>query len=171
MTRRLWILGPPALVIVGVMAFFRVVFTNEAGRRKMFPIMRPLYKHVFNPKSLRDAKRGELRWGVLHHVGRTSGRSYETPIDAQPMPGGMVIPLVYGPQADWCRNVLAAGNCTLTLDGNDIELIEPLVISWVEAEPQVSAGKARFWRSIGIEHLLSLKTAASAQAEVQTGRD
>ena len=125
MSHWLWMLVPLAVVIVGLAAFFRVVFAHEAGRRRMFPIMRPLYKHVFNPRSLRDAARGETRWGVIHHIGRRTGRPYDTPIDAQPTSEGMVIPLVYGPEAEWCRNVLAAGGCTLTLDGKDIQLTEP----------------------------------------------
>jgi hypothetical protein len=157
MFRRLRVVVPPIIVVVGLTAFFRVIFTHEAARRRLLPIMRPLYVHVFNPRALRDAARGETRWGVIHHVGRRSGRLYDNPIDAQPTAEGIVIPLVYGPEADWCRNVLAAGGCTLTLDGKDIHLTEPRVIAWAAAAPRVSPEKARFWRGIGIEHLLSLR--------------
>ena len=102
---------------------------------------------------------------MVHHVGRRSGRSYETPIDAQPTSTGVLIPLVYGAQADWCSNILAAGGCTLTLAGKDFELRDPRVISFGVAEPHLSAEKARSWRGIGIEHVLSLKTAPTAQPE------
>ena len=165
MSRWVWLQVLLALLIVGLTAFFRVVFVHEATRRRIFPIMRPLYKRVFNPLALRDAARGETRWGVVHHVGRRSGRPYETPIDVEPTSEGVLIPLVYGPEADWCRNILATSGCTLTRDGKDLELTEPQVISWQAAEPQLSAEKARFWRGIGIEHVLSLKTAPTVQPE------
>ena len=52
-------------------------------------------------------------FGVVGHVGRTSGRRYETPVNVFRRPGGFVIALTYGTQADWVRNVLAADGCTL----------------------------------------------------------
>jgi deazaflavin-dependent oxidoreductase (nitroreductase family) len=73
---------------------------------------------VLNPQALRTAARRQAEWGVVHHVGRRSGAVYDTPIDTQRTDeGSVVIPLVYGPSADWCRNILAAGGCTLTLRG------------------------------------------------------
>ncbi|GAB1511362.1 PNPOx family protein [Actinophytocola sp. KF-1] len=42
---------------------------------------------------------------VLTHVGRRSGRTYRTPLDAHPVEGGYVFVLVYGPGSDWARNV------------------------------------------------------------------
>jgi hypothetical protein len=78
------------------------------------------------------------------------------PIDAQVTPEGVLIPLVYGPGADWCRNVIADGGCSLALNGQDIALTEPRVVSTREVESDLSADKARFWRTIGIEHCVSL---------------
>lgn len=43
---------------------------------------------------------------VLTHVGRTSGKTYRTPLDAHRVEGGYVFILVYGPRSDWVRNVL-----------------------------------------------------------------
>jgi deazaflavin-dependent oxidoreductase (nitroreductase family) len=162
------ILGLLALVAAGLAAFVRVVLVHEAVRRRLFPVLRPLYKRVFNPRALRDAARGDTRWGVLHHVGRRSGVAYDTPIDAQLTPEGAVIPLVYGPSADWCRNVLAAGGCTLTLGGLDLPFTAPRVVPISFIAPQLLPAKARFWRSIGIEHLLSLMTAPSGELESST---
>ena len=163
----LWlkVFGALALVIGGLTAFVRFALVHESLRRRMFPIMRPLYKQVFNPRALEASARQQASWGVVHHVGRRSGRLYETPIDAQPTSTGVLIPLVYGAQADWCRNIQAAGGCTLTLAGKDFELTDPQVIPFGVAEPRLSAEKARFWRGIGIAHVLSLKTAATAQPE------
>jgi deazaflavin-dependent oxidoreductase (nitroreductase family) len=150
------ILGLLALVVVGLAAFVRMVLVHESLRRRLFPVLRPLYKRVFNPIALRDAARGDTRWAVLHHVGRRSGVAYDTPIDAQLTPDGAVIPLVYGASADWCRNVLAAGGCTLTVGSENLAFTAPRVVPISVAGPQLLPAKARFWRSIGIEHLLSL---------------
>jgi deazaflavin-dependent oxidoreductase (nitroreductase family) len=117
---------------------------------------------VFNPRVLRAATQGETSWGVVHHVGRRSGAAYDTPIDAQRTPDGVLIPVVYDPRADWCRNILAAGHCTLTLNGEGLTLTEPQVIPIAEAQLRLSPEKGRSWHGIGIEHCLSLKTAAQS---------
>jgi deazaflavin-dependent oxidoreductase (nitroreductase family) len=85
-------------------------------------------KRVFNPWEL---KRGERP--VLTHVGRTSGRTYRTPLDAHPVDGGYVFVLVYGSESDWVRNVLAAGGARLTVDGRDVELATPRLVDEDEA--------------------------------------
>jgi hypothetical protein len=50
-------------------------------------------KRVLNP---REVERGVRP--VLTHVGRSSGRTYRTPLDAHPVAGGCVFILVYGPR-------------------------------------------------------------------------
>jgi deazaflavin-dependent oxidoreductase (nitroreductase family) len=159
------ILGLLALAVAGLVVFVRLALVHEPLRRRLFPILRPLYKHVFNPRALRDVARGDTRWGVLHHVGRRSGAAYDTPIDAQLTPEGAVIPLVYGASVDWCRNVLAAGGCTLTVSGEDLAFTAPQVVPISFASAQLLPEKARFWRSIGIEHLLSLTGEPSGKGE------
>jgi deazaflavin-dependent oxidoreductase (nitroreductase family) len=90
-------------------------------------------KRVFNPAELRRGVRP-----VLTHVGRSSGRTYRTPLDAHPVDGGYVFVLVYGSRSDWVRNCLAAGRARLTIDGRDLELDTPRLISGAEA-----------WQAIG----------------------
>lgn len=90
-------------------------------------------KRVFNPMELRRGSRP-----VITHVGRSSGVTYRTPLDAHPVDGGFVFILVYGSRSDWVRNVLASGHATLTRDGRDVELTAPRLISDDEA-----------WRAIG----------------------
>jgi deazaflavin-dependent oxidoreductase (nitroreductase family) len=80
-------------------------------------------KRVFNPLELRRGERP-----VLAHVGRTSGRTYQTPLDAHRVDGGYVFVLVYGSRSDWVRNVLAAGDARLTIDGDEVALTKPRLI-------------------------------------------
>jgi deazaflavin-dependent oxidoreductase (nitroreductase family) len=56
-------------------------------------------------------------WAVLHHRGRRSGTEYATPVAIVATPGHVVIALAWGREADWVRNTLAAGGCTLRWKG------------------------------------------------------
>lgn len=81
-------------------------------------------KRVFNPGQVRKGK-----YPVVTHVGRTSGRSYQTPLDAFPTDTGYVLVARYGPNSDWVRNILAAGTATLRVDGVDHPLDSPRLVS------------------------------------------
>jgi deazaflavin-dependent oxidoreductase (nitroreductase family) len=85
-------------------------------------------KRVINPKQIR---KGE--YPVVTHVGRTSGKMYETPLDAFPTRTGYVLVARYGPESDWVRNILAAETATLRIDGEDRGLDSPRLVSQEEA--------------------------------------
>jgi deazaflavin-dependent oxidoreductase (nitroreductase family) len=67
-------------------------------------------------------------FGVIVHTGRKSGRRYRTPVNVFAAPGGYVVALTYGPDADWVRNVLAAGGCDLETRGRTEHLVSPEVV-------------------------------------------
>ncbi len=85
-------------------------------------------KRVINPRQIR---KGE--YPVVAHVGRTSGRSYQTPLDAYPTKTGYVLVARYGPESDWVRNVLAAGTATLRIGGEEHALDTPMLVSQEDA--------------------------------------
>lgn len=85
-------------------------------------------KRVFNPRAVTSGK-----WPVLTHVGRTSGTTYATPMDAHPVDGGYLFVCVYGAESDWVQNVLAAGRARLRVDGREVDLVAPRVIGEDEA--------------------------------------
>jgi deazaflavin-dependent oxidoreductase (nitroreductase family) len=152
------------VVVAGsVAALVSIGFFHEAGRQWLLPLLRPLMKRVINPKTLRAVARGESNYAVVHHFGRRSGRAYETPVDAYRTAEGALILLPYGPVTDWCRNVLTAGQCTITLDGEDLALIAPEVVSAAVAEARVPEDIARRWHRQGIAHYLWLKSVMSAE--------
>jgi deazaflavin-dependent oxidoreductase (nitroreductase family) len=66
-------------------------------------------------------------FGVVVHLGRRSGRRYETPVNVFLRPGGYVVALTYG-QGDWVRNVLAAGSARLRTRGRMHSVANPRVI-------------------------------------------
>ena len=63
-------------------------------------------------------------FGLVAHVGRKSGRIYTTPVNVFSHPDGFVFALTYGKEAEWVRNVLAAGGCELTTRGRTYRLTD-----------------------------------------------
>jgi deazaflavin-dependent oxidoreductase (nitroreductase family) len=67
-------------------------------------------------------------FGVVMHTGRTSGRTYRTPVNVFRTPRGYVFALTYGPRSEWVRNVLAGDGCTLTTRGKTLRLVRPRLV-------------------------------------------
>lgn len=67
-------------------------------------------------------------FGIVLHQGRRSGRAYRTPVSVFRRPGGYVVALTYGPDADWVRNVLAAGGCVLELRRRPVPVVAPRIV-------------------------------------------
>ena len=73
---------------------------------------------VLNPLLGRMAGRKHLKMAAqIHHQGRRSGKPYMTPASARLDGTTFWIPLTFGPGSDWCRNVRAAGGCSITWNG------------------------------------------------------
>jgi deazaflavin-dependent oxidoreductase (nitroreductase family) len=85
-------------------------------------------KYTLNPLTRRLARSSFGPFTIVRHVGRRSGKLYETPIIVSPVEDGFVIELTYGHDVDWHKNVLAAGGCTVVWHGKEyvINKIEPL---------------------------------------------
>ncbi|MFC4128376.1 nitroreductase family deazaflavin-dependent oxidoreductase [Nocardia rhizosphaerae] len=108
-------------------------------------------KRVFNPRAVEGGK-----WPVLTHVGRTSGRTYHTPLDAFPVDGGYLFVLVYGSRSDWVRNILAAGSARLRIDGTEVALTAPRVVGEAEAFAAMAADAARPPKLLRISEFLRM---------------
>lgn len=111
-------------------------------------------KRVFNPLELRRGVRP-----VLTHVGRSSGTTYRTPLDAHPVQGGYVFVLVYGSESDWVRNVLEAGQARLRIDGDEVSLSRPRLIDEDEAWQALPDTTTRPPRALRITEYLRMDRA------------
>ncbi|MDM4761972.1 nitroreductase family deazaflavin-dependent oxidoreductase [Galbitalea sp. SE-J8] len=96
-----------------------------------------LIKRTLNHATLASARRGRGRFSIVRHVGRRSGREFETPIIVAPVADGFVAELTYGPGVNWYRNIVAAGRCEVVFHGEDI------AIDRIERMP-TDAGRAAF---------------------------
>ena len=75
--------------------------------------VRVFNKHVTNRLLRRFANGSRGPFAILGHVGRRSGKPYETVIWVWPTREGFVIALTYGTRVDWYRNLLATGGGTI----------------------------------------------------------
>jgi deazaflavin-dependent oxidoreductase (nitroreductase family) len=129
--------------------------TTKQGRRSA---IRTFNKKILNPLMLLAAGRRHWYAAKLHHIGRRSGRPYVTPVVAEPVPGGFVVPLPYGTDVDWLRNVRAAGEAVIDLHGIPYAVDQPQVVAAAEALPIVRPSRRRVWRRLGIEGFLRVRT-------------
>lgn len=95
-------------------------------------VVRHINKHVFNRWEMARGNRP-----VLVHVGRTSGKRYQTPLEPRPTPGGYAFILMYGAaKTDWVKNTLHSGGATLLVNGEEVRLSNPLVVvgerGWID---------------------------------------
>ncbi len=67
------------------------------------------------------------RCGILTHTGRTSGHRYRAPIFVLRRGDDYVFALTYGSEAQWVKNILAAGAAEMRVRGHDLRLVEPEV--------------------------------------------
>jgi len=61
-------------------------------------------------------------------MGRKSGRTYRTPVLASYVGETIIIPLSYGENVDWLRNILAQGGCEIVRKNKRVAAANPVVI-------------------------------------------
>ncbi len=101
---------------------------------------------------------------LLSHTGRRSGKTYQTPLGAQPYGDGFVVSLPYGKHTDWCRNVIAAGTCRLAWRGQTYQLGRPEVISCEQVFPNLRVRQRILLKGAGIQQFLWLHGRAASEA-------
>jgi deazaflavin-dependent oxidoreductase (nitroreductase family) len=123
--------------------------------------LRVFNKQLLNPFMLQVAGRKHWYASVIRHSGRRSGKNYATPVVAERVTGGFIVPLPYGTRVDWLRNVLAAGKATVVMHGQTCDVIEPEILDAPTALPQISPSHRRTFQRLGISKFVRLKTAPS----------
>lgn len=64
-------------------------------------------------------------FAIVTHVGRRSGRTYQTPVNVFRDGDRYVFALTYGRDSDWVRNVVAAGGCEVETRRRTRRLVQP----------------------------------------------
>ena len=123
-------------------------------------VVRPMTK-MLNPPIGKLAGRRHFPMAAVHHVGRRSGASFVTPVGARVSDGALLIPLTFGNRSDWARNVSAAGECVVQLNGHPYRAVRPTFLTAAEAAPQVRAAYGPIerlsFRMLGIKQYMQLQ--------------
>jgi hypothetical protein len=147
------------LLLLAYSPLLRVKWFSDRTRRFTKTANRPM-------RRIAGTRLGMLYFnlGALHHIGRRSGRTYVTPLSAYRLGEGFVLGVAY-PEVDWCRNVSAAGKCTLTWNGKKYALERPELIPAAQAMKAYSLLVKPFAVGPGTKTFLWLHPADRTQSE------
>jgi deazaflavin-dependent oxidoreductase (nitroreductase family) len=121
-----------------------------------------------NPWMLRRA--GGCHWyaGRLEHRGRTSGKHYATPLWVDPVDEGFVMPLPYGRDVDWVRNLLAADEAVLQDHGVRYRVANPRIVPAAAVLSQVPSLTRRMVATYGIREFVRVDALPGATAAARS---
>ena len=145
-------------VIVGlvVIAVVYVLGMRTKSPLVLSPLIR-LQRAIINPRQMRSAGSPGAYASVIRYRGRTSGRSYETPVGVVTADDGFAIALVYGSRANWCQNVLATGSATIVHEGRTYEVDRPEIVPMRTVAARFTAGDQRGFRWLAVDQALRVR--------------
>lgn len=136
-----------------------------SGMRSNSPVVvdrvRRFNRAVTNPRVMRTAGDPGNTTSVVRHVGRTSGADYATPVGAVETDDGFAIALPYRMDADWMKNVLAAGSATIVRDGVENPVAQPEVVPMAEVIDFFGPNDNRAFSVFNVEQALRVRHAGS----------
>lgn len=131
---------------------------RRLGAGRTVPAVLPVIARLVNPLMGAFAgRRGVTFFAVVKHRGRRSGRWYATPVAARMTPDGFIVPMSFGPDADWYKNVLAAGGCTIRSNGIDYVEVQPEVVDQATARLAFRPAERAMLKLMGINQFVRLQ--------------
>lgn len=151
-----------AVIILGALALGLVWLRGMRNKQSaVVRFQRRVNRAVFNPRQMKTAGTPGAYASIIRHTGRTSGRLYETPVDALASDDGFVIALVYGSGSDWLKNVLAAGTATIVHEGLTYTVERPEVVPFDEVADTFPESDRRSLRFMGVQECLRVRSTAA----------
>jgi deazaflavin-dependent oxidoreductase (nitroreductase family) len=120
-------------------------------------VIRRMNRAVTNPRVMRTAGTTATETSVIGHIGRTSGRAYQTPVDVIETRTGLLIAMPYGARADWVRNVLAAGSASVVTQGERLDVDRPTFMAVADVAELIPRRTMRMLRLFGVTQCLHLE--------------
>jgi deazaflavin-dependent oxidoreductase (nitroreductase family) len=114
------------------------------------------FTRVMRPLALRSAGKQGSSTSVVRHIGRRSGRMYQTPVIAVQHDDKFLIALPYGQRTDWLKNVLDKGSATIVTNGHTYQVDRPEVIPMGEATGYFRPREQRMHRQFHVESALQV---------------
>src|SRR5215472_5428968 len=116
-----------------------------------------LFTRTMRPLALRSAGKEGSSTSVVRHVGRRSGRTYQTPVIAVQHDDNFLIALPYGQRTDWLKNVLAKGSAAIVTNGHTYEVARPEVIPRAGATAHFRPREHRIHRKSHVDLALKFR--------------
>jgi deazaflavin-dependent oxidoreductase (nitroreductase family) len=129
---------------------------TETPRQKTLNRIRVFNKFIFNRLVIAAFGGQRGPFSILIHTGRRTGTSYKTPVLATYVDDAILIPLSYGANVDWLKNVLAAGACDLLNKGEEIHAEDPRVMNAQEALSMLPEGKQQLFALFNLDAFVRL---------------
>jgi len=151
-----------ALIVGIVLAITALAVTFVAGMRRKSPLVLNAVKRssrAMKPLVLKSAGTAGASASVVRHVGRTSGRAYETPVVAVATDDGFAVALPYGPTTDWLKNAQAAGSATIVTGGSSYAVHGFEVVAIEQVEGYFPEKEQRQHRRFGVREAVRLRRA------------
>ncbi|MCL1600037.1 MAG: nitroreductase family deazaflavin-dependent oxidoreductase [Actinomycetia bacterium] len=148
-------------LVIALIALW-VVFTM-AMRSKYSPVVdgvRRFNRSVGNPRTMVTAGQPGAYASVIRHIGRKTGTLYETPIGPFATDNGFVVPLPYGSDADWVKNVLAEGSAVIVNEGSTYQVDGPEIVASDIAMPEIPPRYQWSLRLYKVDQFLLIRTVA-----------
>jgi deazaflavin-dependent oxidoreductase (nitroreductase family) len=155
------------LAVVGVLLLVLVVLGAVflIGMRTKSPVVlrtvRRMNRRFINPRQMKSAGTPGAYAAIVRHVGRTSGRAYETPVAVFVTDDGFVIALPYGSDPDWLKNVVAAGSAELVHEGGTYRVERPELVPTGTIVRWLPENEVRNLRRFAVAQCLRLRTVRS----------
>ncbi len=155
----------PVLTAVGVTVLVALGLGTVwlIGMRTKWPLVidaqRRINRAFINPRTMKAAGTPGATASIVRHTGRTTGRSYATPVGPFATDDGFVIVLPYGTRPDWLCNVLAAGSATIVHDGKTYPVDRPEILPIHAADAFLPEGEKRSLRVFGVDQCLRVRHA------------
>jgi deazaflavin-dependent oxidoreductase (nitroreductase family) len=122
---------------------------HGVATRYVDPVLRPLARRL-------------PAFGVVIHRGRRSGRIYETPVNVFREGEAYLFFLTYGSDAQWVKNILAAGSCSLETRGRVVQLVDPELVTDPELRPAPQPARFIERRLAGVTQYLRMREVPKA---------
>ena len=100
---------------------------NAPGVPMKFPPAVERFQIKYMNPAIKRIARFLPSFAVVKHRGRTSGKEYETVVNAYRKGPVLAIMLAHG-KTNWVKNVLAAGEADMHLSGRDVHVTNPRVL-------------------------------------------
>jgi deazaflavin-dependent oxidoreductase (nitroreductase family) len=154
------------MVLAAIAAVF-VIGMRRRSRGVIYAVRR--LSRATKRLPLKSAGGSRAYASVVRHVGRTSGREYQTPVHAVATADGFAVALPYGSDSDWVKNVRAQGTAVIVNDGSEYRVGHPVLVPLRVAEDSFSPRDRRAHRLFGVTECLTVRRLAAQEPASRAG--